>query len=89
MRTAGNGHRVAVFLLFLTAAFPLDRYWTDASTSHLVAEVLLVLEQQQQQRVQGTTNGFDISSSSSTEYQLLAFWLRVMPSAKSFFCDRS
>jgi hypothetical protein len=72
--------------LLLIAAFPLDRYWTDASTSHLVAEVLLVLEQQQQQRGQGTTNGFDVSSSSA-EYQLLAFWLRVMPSAKSFFCD--
>lgn len=65
-----------------------SRYWNDAATSDLVAEVLQALEQQHRHLGQEATLWDDINSSSA-EQQLLAFWLRVMPTADSFMCEQS
>jgi hypothetical protein len=73
-----------------TSSAPVGSYWTDSATSKLVSEVLLALEQQQQQQheEQEAVYWAGISSSISTEQQLLTFWRRVMPSAEALSCDQ-
>jgi len=67
------------------------RYWTDAATSELVAEVLQALQQQQEHDAmhEAGSSSSSSSSSSSNEQQLLAFWLRVMPTADHMTFERS
>jgi hypothetical protein len=64
---------------------PSYRYWSDVATSDLVAEVLLAVEQQQQ--LENEEQEHVVGSGFSTEQRLLAFWLKVMPSAESLACD--
>jgi hypothetical protein len=64
---------------------PSCRYWSDVATSDLVAEVLLAVQQQQQ--LEDEEQEHILGSGFSTEQRLLAFWLKVMPSAESLACD--